>query len=86
MHAPLIIRTVTASDAAAVVELGSLDRRGRVLLAEQAGVPLAALALSSGAVTADPTPDALAALRRRRYELLRQGGDVRHVSRLSRAA
>jgi len=65
---PLIIRTTH-------------DRRGHVLLAEQAGVPVAALALSSGAVTADPTADVLAALRLRRYQLLRQGG---HVSRLPR--
>lgn len=57
------------------------NRRGHVLLAEQAGVPVAALALSSGAVTPEPTADVLAALRLRRYQLLRQGG---HVSRLPR--
>ena len=49
------------------------------LLAERSGVALAAVALTSGSVAADPSyPTAIAvrALRYRRYQLLRQGGDV----------
>jgi hypothetical protein len=78
---PLIIRTASSGDATALARLGTHQRRGHVLLAEQAGVPVAALALSSGAVSAYPTEEVRAALRLRRYQLLRQGG---HVSRIPR--
>jgi len=47
------------------------------LLAERDGVPLAAIALGSGAVLADPgdpPADAVRALRFLRYRVMRQGG------------
>jgi hypothetical protein len=47
---------------------------GAMLLAERDGATVAAIALSDGAVVSDAT--AVAALRRRRYQILRQGGDV----------
>ena len=88
---PLTIRTATARDAAALARLAALDSRpsltGHVLVAEQSGVPVAALALSSGAVATDPlsfTAGAVAALRSRRYQFLRQGGDVGPVASLLR--
>jgi hypothetical protein len=78
---PLTIRAATARDVR------------RVLVAERAGVPVAALELSTGAVTTerpDHAVDAVAALRRHRYRLLRQGGDVGQAAsllrRLSRGA
>ena len=54
-------------------------RGGRALLAERDGRAVAAIALTSGRIAADASPaaaDAVRALRRRRYQLLRQGGDV----------
>jgi hypothetical protein len=48
---------------------------GDMLLAERDGATVAAIALSDGAVLSAPS-DAVAALRRRRYQILRQGGDV----------
>jgi hypothetical protein len=61
--------------------------RGPALLAERDGVPIAAIALTSGTVVVDPfspTEDAVALLRSRRYRLLRQGGDVAPVRSLLR--
>ena len=81
MH-PVTIRVAAPPDANALSRLEALDGRrrptGRVLLAERDGVALAALALTSGAAVADPARGtaALRVLRRRRYQLLRQGGDV----------
>ena len=79
----LIIRAATARDAGALGRLAALtghaSPHGRTLLAERDGVAVAALPLTSGLVLADPltsTADAVCLLRRRRYRLLRQGGDV----------
>jgi hypothetical protein len=79
----LTIRAATPSDAKAVARLARLDGRpelrGDALLAERHGTPVAAVALTSGSVVADPfqaTADAVHSLRLRRYRLLRQGGDV----------
>jgi len=61
--------------------LARLGRRprplGLVLLAEREGVPVAAIALTSGAVIADPynpSQDAVGLLRFLRYLIMRQGG------------
>jgi hypothetical protein len=80
---PLTIRLATPEDAASLRQLAALDSArpltGRVLLAELDGAPLAAVALENGSVTADPfrhSHDAVRLLMLRRYQLLRQGGDV----------
>ena len=80
---PVTIRTATRGDADALHRLAALDSApplaGRVLLAEAGGVPLAAVSLESGTVTADPfqhSADAVRLLRLRRYLVLRQGSDV----------
>jgi hypothetical protein len=50
---------------------------GDSLLGERDGSVVAVVALSDGAVVSPAAPaDAVAALRRRRYQILRQGGDV----------
>jgi hypothetical protein len=79
----MTIRAATSADTAAVTRLAASTRRprprGPVLLAEHNGEMLAAIAVSSGAVLADPgTPvaDVVRSLRRRRYQLLRHNGDV----------
>jgi hypothetical protein len=79
----LTIRLARPDDAHALRRLAELDSarplRGRVLLAERDGAPLAALSLESGAATADPfqhSADAVRLLSLRRYQLLRQGGDM----------
>jgi hypothetical protein len=79
----LTIRAATPRDAGALSQLAALDIRpplgGRTLLAERDGVAIAAVALTSGAVVADPFhagTDAVRQLRFRRYQLLRQGGDT----------
>lgn len=68
--------------------LGSHPRpRGHALLAERDGVAIAAISLTSGLVftnPSDPTPEAGGLLRRRRYRLLRQGGDVAPARALQR--
>jgi hypothetical protein len=54
-------------------------RSGLALLAEHHGITVAAITLTSGRIEADASPAgarAVPALRRRRYQLLRQGGDV----------
>jgi len=54
-------------------------RSGLALLAEHHGVAVAAITLTSGRIEADASPAgarAVPELRRRRYQLLRQGGDV----------
>jgi hypothetical protein len=64
------------------------DRSARAfLIADHGGVPVAALSLTSGAVVAGRSPLARAAvamLRRRRYQLLRQGGRVAPLASLRR--
>lgn len=79
----LTTRAATPCDGIALSRLaGSASRpssSGHALLAERDGVPIAAIALTSGMVFADPltpTIDAVRLLRFRRYRLLRQGGDV----------
>jgi hypothetical protein len=79
----LTIRVAAPDDAGTLRRLAELDSarslRGRVLIAEAGGVPVAAVALETGAVTADPfrrTAGAVHALRQRRYELLRQSADA----------
>jgi uncharacterized protein involved in outer membrane biogenesis len=79
----LTIRLTSPDDATALRWLAALDSApqlgGRVLLAELDGVPAAALALDSGSVTADPFQHTEAAVRMltlRRYQLMRQGGDM----------
>jgi hypothetical protein len=79
----IMIRAATPHDADTLRRLAALDSRpqphGNALLAKCDGVPIAAIALTSGLVVADPfhpTVDAVHLLRHRRYRLLRQGGDV----------
>jgi|tagenome__1003787_1003787.scaffolds.fasta_scaffold12887149_1 hypothetical protein len=65
------------------------DARGHMLIAERSGVPVAAISLTSGAVVAEPRSSAAATrlLRLRRYQLLRQGGEVgQRTSLLRRVA
>jgi hypothetical protein len=80
---PLTIRMAAPEDARALRRLAGLDSarplRGRVLLAESEGVPVAAVSLEAGTVTADPfqhSGEAVRMLKLRRYQLLRQGGDA----------
>jgi hypothetical protein len=63
--------------------LAGLDGRprgvGHVLVAERGGLAIAAIALTSGSVLTDrhhDTGEAVRRLRERRYQILRQGGDV----------
>jgi hypothetical protein len=79
----LTIRTALPDDSGALRRLAELDSArplsGSVLIAELDGAPLAAVSVETGAATADPfqpSADAVRLLRLRRYQLLRQGGDV----------
>jgi hypothetical protein len=79
----LTIRVAAAEDGDALRRLAELDSAaplsGHVLLAELDGSPVAAVSLASGSVTADPfqrSAEAVRLLMRRRYRLMRQGGDV----------
>jgi hypothetical protein len=79
----LTIRMTTPEDAPALRRLAELDStvppRGTVMLAELDGTCLAAISLESGAVTANPfrpTAAIVSHLRMRRYQVMRQGGDV----------
>jgi hypothetical protein len=88
---PLTIRLAGHEDSGRLRRLAALDSahplRGHVLLAETDDAPVAAISMTTGAVTADPfqhSADAVRLLRLRRYQLLRQGGDAapaRHVLR-----
>ena len=87
----LTIRVAAPDDAGTLRRLAELDSaprlRRRALLAEADGVPIAAISLDTGAVTADPfrrTENAVRMLRLRRYQLLRQGGDVAPAKQLLR--
>jgi hypothetical protein len=88
---PLTIRLAAHEDARTLRRLAQLDSapvlRRRVLLAESDGVPVAAISLETGAVTADPFQRSAAAvrlLRLRRYQLLRQGSDAGPARQLLR--
>jgi hypothetical protein len=81
-HAPTV-RAATARDADTLSRLARYDGgtrpAGPTLLAERDGVALAAIGLTSGALTAEPLnpiADVVRLLRTRRYEVLRQGGHV----------
>jgi hypothetical protein len=83
MATRISIRLAGPEDDELLRRLAALDSApvptGRALLAEQANEAVAAISLGTGAVVADPfRPSAPAAdlLRLRRYQLLRQGGDV----------
>lgn len=79
------IRTATVDDSAALARLGARNggfARGRALVAHDGREIIGAIDLTSGAVLADQartTPELVHALRGRRYQLLRQGGAVRHA-------
>jgi hypothetical protein len=88
---PLTIRLAAPNDRATLQRLSALDSappmRGHVLLAESDGVPVAAISVHTGLVAADPfqrTADAVRLLRLRRYQLVRQGGDVAPAAQLLR--
>jgi hypothetical protein len=79
----LTIRLATPEDAPDLRRLAEVDStvplRGTVMLAELDGSCLAAISLESGAVTANPfkrTAAIVSHLRMRRYQVMRQGGDV----------
>lgn len=77
----LTIRLAREADDGTLRRLAALDDarplRGRALLAESDGVPVAAVSLESGAAVADPfahSADAVRVLMLRRYQLVRQSG------------
>jgi hypothetical protein len=79
----MTIRAATSADAGAIRRLAAFSSRprprGPLLVAEHDGTMIAAIAVSSGAVISIPArvaADAVRRLRRRRYELLRQNGDI----------
>jgi hypothetical protein len=82
-HHALTIRATTPSDHDGLASLTTLhsspSRIGRSLVADLDGTPIAAISLTTGTVAADPDlahPDVIQSLRYRRYQILRQGGDV----------
>jgi hypothetical protein len=90
-HNDVTIRAITLSDGGVLSDLTALGPRpytsGRGLLAEIDGEPVAAISLTSGAVVADVDQahrGTVHALRRRRYQILRQGGDVGRSAALLR--
>ena len=87
----MTIRVATSADTSAVRRLAAYSSRprprGPLLVAEHDGEMVAAMAVSSGAVMTDPArlvADAVRRLRRQRYELLRQNGDVGAARTLQR--
>jgi hypothetical protein len=89
-HPGFTIRATTPADTDALTDLVSVGDRTYVpgstgLVAEIDGTVAAAIALTSGAVAADRDhahPSVVDCLRYRRYQILRQGGDVgraRHI-------
>lgn len=79
----LTIRLATSEDTPTLERLAEVDSTvpltGNVLMAEVDGQALAALSLATGKVTANPfkrTAALVAQLRLRRYQIMRQGGDV----------
>jgi len=90
-HNDVTIRSTAPSDHDALADLTTLGSRrylsGRGLLAEIDGEAIAAISLTSGAVVADlarAQPRTVHALKRRRYQILRQGGDVGRAPNLVR--
>jgi hypothetical protein len=82
-HESLTVRRATAHDAGTLRRLAGLDSRrplhGPAVIAERDDVAIAAVALTSGDVAADPfarTAEAVTALRLRRDQLLHQGSEV----------
>ena len=87
----MTIRTATTDDDKALTGLARIDSRrhprDRALVAESDGDVVAAISLKSGAVFANPANpdvDAINSLRFRRYQMLRQGGDVGLARSLTR--
>jgi hypothetical protein len=79
----LTIRLATSEDIPALKRLAEVDStvplKGHVLMAEVDGNALAALSLQTGEVTANPfkrTAALVTQLRMRRYQIMRQGGDI----------
>jgi hypothetical protein len=79
----LTIRMATSEDASTLKWLADIDSAvpltGQVMLAELEGKALAAISLDTGSVTANPfkrTAAIVSHLRMRRYQVMRQGGDV----------
>lgn len=79
----MTIRAATSADTGALRRPAAYSSRprprGPLLVAENDREMIAAIAVSSGAVMTDPASpvaDAVRLLRRRRYQLLRQNGDV----------
>ena len=79
----ITIRQAERQDLETLRRLAAVEARpalaGPLLVATVAGIPLAAIALDSGAVVADrsrPTLEVVRLLRRRRYRVLRQGAHV----------
>ena len=79
----LTIRIAQTDDEPALRHLAEIDSsvplRGKVMLAELEGTCLAAISLETGEVNANPfkrTAAIVSHLRMRRYQVMRQGGDV----------
>jgi hypothetical protein len=79
----LTIRMAAPEDAPTLRRLAEVDSAarlsGQVMLAELDGVCLAAISLETGSVNANPfrrTAAIVSHLRMRRYQIMRQGGDV----------
>ena len=79
----LTIRMAAPEDAPTLKRLAELDSAapltGQVMLAELAGDCVAAISLYTGSVTANPfkpTAAIVSHLHMRRYQIMRQGGDV----------
>jgi hypothetical protein len=79
----LTIRMAQTNDTPALRRLAEVDStvplHGSVMLAELEGTCLAAISLETGEVTANPfkrTAAIVSHLRMRRYQIMRQGGDV----------
>lgn len=91
-HPAITIRAVTPTDAQALARLVTLGPRPYLpgspgLIAEVDGTAVAAIALTSGATAADlarANPRVVQSLRYRRYQILRQGGDVGRDRRVIR--
>ena len=82
-HHTLTIRQATTSDHHVLADLTSVGGRpympGKGLLAEIDGTTVAAISLNTGAVAANlerAHPRTIRSLKYRRYQILRQGGDV----------
>ena len=80
-HASTIVRAATAADSGQLWRLahvnGTRRLRGTVLVAERSGALVAAIELTTGTVTAEPTDCSdrdIRLLRGWRYLALRQGG------------